>query len=197
MSVCSEMSPELMGITFEVLETKEYTHLELLNMATKAIASIGGYDVEMKNSWLNISNANAVLNVKQDFQEPFTEMLNTKKIYYTQTNNTIVVKDSIENLWFAKRFLRSLNASEDRFSFCVYTGEDEIYGEFTGNERIVLGGVGKLQLIDFGAVQEGKIKYKLKIKTDRETFEEYTIYSDKDTFSTQLNNAAIVKIRLY
>jgi len=191
------MSPELMGITFEVLETKEYTHLELLNMATKAIASIGGYDVEMKNSWLNISNANAVLNVKQDFQEPFTEMLNTKKIYYTQTNNTIVVKDSIENLWFAKRFLRSLNASEDRFSFCVYTGEDEIYGEFTGNERIVLGGVGKLQLIDFGAVQEGKIKYKLKIKTDRETFEEYTIYSDKDTFSTQLNNAAIVKIRLY
>ena len=108
-----------------------------------------------------------------------------------------MVKDSIENLWFAKRFLRSLNASEDRFSFCVYTGEDEIYGEFTGNERIVLGGVGKLQLIDFGAVQEGKIKYKLKIKTDRETFEEYTIYSDKDTFSTQLNNAAIVKIRLY
>lgn len=193
-----DIAPEFLNINVEILSHGNINALELLNMITRAIATVANYDYAIREGWLEIINSTAMLTVKDDFFEPYLEMLERKHIRFTRTNNTVVIRDSFEQFYMAKRFLRSLNASEDRFTFCVHTSGEDLYGTFTGNERIVLMGMGKVQLIDYGMVHEGKLKYKLKITGENDNgVEEYTVYSQGDTFSTQLNNQSIVKIKLY
>jgi uncharacterized protein YcfL len=172
--------------------------LMLLNIITKSIASIASYDYKLEDNKLHIMSASSALSVKDNFTEPFVEFLEREHIYYQKNDNAFVIKDSVYKLWSSKMFLRSLNLAEDRFTFCVHIGGDDIYGDFTGNEKIVLKDIGKIQLIDYGMVHEGKLKYKLKIENSEKTsVEEYTIYSAQDTFSTQLDSKAVIKIKLY
>lgn len=176
----------------------KHSSLELLNIITKEIASVANYDFIIREGYLELINTSALFAVKADFQEPFVEMLERKKMRFVKTGDSFIVKDNFESLLLARQFLKSLNLSEDRFNFCVYSQGENIYGQFNGNEKIVLKGIGKIHLIDYGTVIDGKLKYKLKIKNDKdEGAEEYTVYSQSDTFSVQLNNNAVVKIKLY
>lgn len=184
------------GVSF--VEDASISTLELLNRMTKSISLIANYDISFENKTLFIKNATNLLNVKDDFIEPYSAMLDTKGIYYQKTDNAFVIKDSLYKMWYAKMFLKTLNFSEDRFNFCVHMNGDDTYGSFTSNDRIVLNGLGKIQLVDYGLVHDGKLKYKLKIFSGKENqVEAYTIYSDTDTFKTQLNNNATIIIKLY
>lgn len=198
MKINLSVDKEFYSIGVPFVEDASINTLELLNRMTKAISLIANYDIAFENKTLFIKNATNLLNVKDDFIEPYGAMLDTKGIYYQKTDNSFVIKDSLYKMWYAKMFLKTLNFSEDRFTFCVHMNGDDTYGSFTSNDRIVLNGLGKIQLVDYGLAHEGKLKYKLKIFSGKENqVEAYTIYSDTDTFKTQLNNNATIIIKLY
>ncbi len=172
--------------------------LNIINIMTLAISKQYNYSFDFEDNKLMVYNLTSSLDVKNKFIKPFVSMLKQKNIFYSKNGNAFLIKDSFYKYWFAKKYLKSLNLSEDRFSFCVNLNHHDLYGTFTSNDKIVLRDIGKIELINYGQVKNGKLKYKLKIEENgRKSPDEYIIYGNKDTFSTQLSNNAVLKIKLY
>ena len=171
---------------------------DLVNKITKTIARRHNYDYNFNTDVLSIVNIQRNLVVKKEYLEPFVAMLKRENIYYIKNSNSFVVRDSFYKLWYATLYLKSLNLSEDRFTYCVHTDGKDYYGNFTGNDNVVIGGFGKIRVVDYGSVYNGKLKYKLVIRHENTgAKEEYVIYNSKHDFDVNLDKNTEVKVRLY